>query len=374
MANNGTIITSELTLQYIHRIDAILFLFNCFILILPFIYHLLKFILIQLKCIHQYDYRSRPIDNQINDNEIDIDDNDDECPEIGKHWQMAKSKCQTGNLNDKIHYLTNDEIIKQLIYLILLISYLFYLFELLIIDVKICQSSIFDGNFLSLELFTIILTIIIHLIHYGLFYGKYFLLNIDQYQPSGHNNYSHDQCSTIKIYDNKRRIIKQNLNNQIYLLILNYIAFNYFLLSVCLNGAKFLILFQILANDSNRFYFQLIRIYLSTIIILLQTYFVVKHWKNLLIIWKWSKNYATDNKSNADNDLPFGNDIKYRRNYSTFLSKITFFWFIPILKLGYVQNLTVPNLGILPQNERSFVQFERFYKHFNSIDVLPFSQ
>lgn len=361
MANNGTINveTSEFTLKYIHRIDAILLLLNIFILILSFTYRIVQFILIQLKCI----IRPRQINNEIDDND---DDDEEECSKNDEHYQITS--IQLWNKNNQIQYLTNDEIIKQLIYLILFISYLFYLFELLIIRVKIWKFSLFSANVLSFELLTVIITIIIHLIHYGLFYGKYFLLNIDRYRPVDHN-YCNDQCSTIKIY--KSQLFNQQLKKQIYLLILNYIAFNYFLLSACFNGAKLMILFQILAKELNQFHFQLIRFYLSTIIILLQTYFVIKHLKNLIIIWNWSK--KNNPASNIANNLQFCNDIKYRRNYSTFLSKITFFWFIPILKLGYVQNLTVQNLGKLPKNELSFVQFERFYKHFNSIDVSFFT-
>lgn len=61
--------------------------------------------------------------------------------------------------------------------------------------------------------------------------------------------------------------------------------------------------------------------------------------------------------------------IKYNRLRSTFLSMITFTWFIPILQLGYFKTLEIGDLGSLPVEEHAVFQFERFYHHYKQIDV-----
>ncbi|XP_054166952.1 ATP-binding cassette sub-family C member 9-like [Oppia nitens] len=54
--------------------------------------------------------------------------------------------------------------------------------------------------------------------------------------------------------------------------------------------------------------------------------------------------------------------IKYLRNYSSIISKATFSWFLPILKIGYRRPLELDDLGQLPNRETSEYQFIRFIK------------
>lgn len=48
---------------------------------------------------------------------------------------------------------------------------------------------------------------------------------------------------------------------------------------------------------------------------------------------------------------------------------ITFTWFLDILHLGYMKNLELSDLGILPGVEQASSQYERFYKHYRFVDV-----
>ena len=61
--------------------------------------------------------------------------------------------------------------------------------------------------------------------------------------------------------------------------------------------------------------------------------------------------------------------VKYRRSQSTFLSMVTFTWFLDILKLGYLKTLDMQDLGTLPSVEQSTSQYERFYRHYRFVDV-----
>lgn len=62
-------------------------------------------------------------------------------------------------------------------------------------------------------------------------------------------------------------------------------------------------------------------------------------------------------------------NVKYRRSQSTFLSMITFTWFLDILRIGYTRNLGLGDLGTLPGVELASSQYERFYKHYRFVDV-----
>lgn len=48
---------------------------------------------------------------------------------------------------------------------------------------------------------------------------------------------------------------------------------------------------------------------------------------------------------------------------------ITFTWFLDILRLGYMKNLDLSDLGVLPAVEQASSQYERFYKHYRFVDV-----
>lgn len=63
------------------------------------------------------------------------------------------------------------------------------------------------------------------------------------------------------------------------------------------------------------------------------------------------------------------NQVKYRRAQSTFLSMVSFSWFLDILRLGYRKNLEMNDLGALPPEEQATSQFERFYKHYRFLNV-----
>lgn len=285
--------------------------------------------------------------------------------------KMTKKDCQ--------RILFWEEIVTQLSYLLLIIIYLGQLIELLILDIAIVRiddddeekSMIFIDN---LQLINIILTIIIHLLFYGLIYGKYFLFNsvidrllqILQWIDSKHH---HRQLKQVVV----------QLNHELDFIILHAIAFGYFFLNLFINISKIVILILFIASDQDDVQlFELIRPYFLITIIILQFYFTSKHLLELVIFairicykrdlfsMKMNKLPTRSNKSTTTTNDSF---IRYRRNHTTFLSKLTFSWFIPILKIGYRKNLCIADLGTLTYEERCTTQTERFLRNFHKIDV-----
>lgn len=50
----------------------------------------------------------------------------------------------------------------------------------------------------------------------------------------------------------------------------------------------------------------------------------------------------------------------YVHDSANWYSRVTFFWLVPLLRLGYNTPLELENLGQLPARERSLVQYEKF--------------
>ncbi|ODN02380.1 ATP-binding cassette sub-family C member Sur [Orchesella cincta] len=53
-------------------------------------------------------------------------------------------------------------------------------------------------------------------------------------------------------------------------------------------------------------------------------------------------------------------NIRYLHNYSTLPSRITFYWFTGLLRLGYWHPLEEEDLGELPEEEKTSTQLKRF--------------
>uniref|UniRef100_A0A8D9AUF0 ATP-binding cassette sub-family C member 8 n=7 Tax=Cacopsylla melanoneura TaxID=428564 RepID=A0A8D9AUF0_9HEMI len=56
----------------------------------------------------------------------------------------------------------------------------------------------------------------------------------------------------------------------------------------------------------------------------------------------------------------------YVHDSSTWYSRVTFFWLVPLLRLGYNTPLELENLGQLPAREKSSVQYEKFRALYNA--------
>lgn len=57
-------------------------------------------------------------------------------------------------------------------------------------------------------------------------------------------------------------------------------------------------------------------------------------------------------------------NIRYLHPFVTVFSKATFFWLVPVLRLGYRKPLELDDLGNLPEEELAEYQFQRFYQVF----------
>lgn len=72
-----------------------------------------------------------------------------------------------------------------------------------------------------------------------------------------------------------------------------------------------------------------------------------------------SKQTETRGGSNRDS-LDSSGNIRYLHNYSTLPSRITFYWFTGLLRLGYWHPLEEEDLGELPEEEKTSTQLNRF--------------
>lgn len=144
-----------------------------------------------------------------------------------------------------------NEIIPQSVYLTLFILYLAAVFELaILITLGMTNSdSNSDTRTVWIELATLALTIIIHLFHYGFCYGKYLWLT---------------------------EVNKTSQHQQVFHLTLHSLALAYFTFQLIGNIGK-IVLTGAVFRQSKQSFNQLIRPYVSIMIIILQLYVAIRH-------------------------------------------------------------------------------------------------
>lgn len=61
--------------------------------------------------------------------------------------------------------------------------------------------------------------------------------------------------------------------------------------------------------------------------------------------------------------------IGYKHSHATFWSKITFFWFTPLIWQGYRNPLELDDLGTLHETDTCRTQYDRFNFIYRSFEV-----
>ncbi|RWS12536.1 ATP-binding cassette sub-family C member 9-like protein [Dinothrombium tinctorium] len=67
----------------------------------------------------------------------------------------------------------------------------------------------------------------------------------------------------------------------------------------------------------------------------------------------------------AENEFSSSRTLRYLYPYASFLSKATYFWLFPLLKLGYERPIELDDLGILPKEQLAEHQYQIFNKAYS---------